>query len=117
VLVVDDEPMIQSFISRTLRDRHDVTVDDSADNALARLRAGARFDVILCDVMMPQVSGIDFYDAVVVLAPDQAARVLFISAGAFTKQAQQFLENTPRPLIDKPFDPRTLRILVDQMVR
>ena len=117
VLVVDDEPMIQSFVSRTLRDRHDVTVDDSADSALARLREGARFDAILCDVMMPQTSGIDFYGAVAAMAPEQAARVVFISAGAFTAEAQQFLENTPQPLIDKPFDPRTLRMVVDQMVR
>lgn len=54
--------------------------------------------------MMPDLTGMDFYDALAFIDPDLQHRVVFISAGAFTDRARQFLESVKNPRLDKPFD-------------
>jgi PAS domain S-box-containing protein len=117
VLVIDDEPLVRSFLGRALSGDHDVTVESHAEEALAQIRDGARFDVILCDVMMPQMTGIDLYNAILRIAPDQAARIIFVTGGAFTGRAQDFLHQTPNPHIEKPFEIKKLRSMVSERVR
>ena len=116
VLVIDDEPLIRTVVARTLK-QHEVSGETAAQAALERIRAGERFDVILCDVMMPQMSGVDFYALLEKDVPEQAARVVFITGGAFTQAAQQFLDRVTNPKVTKPFDVRDLRALVDARVR
>lgn len=115
VLVIDDEPLMRALVRRTLKG-HEVTVDSRAENALARILDGARFDVIICDVMMPQMTGIDFYEALELKCPAQAARVTFFTGGGFSGRTSEFLSKTPRRVLDKPFDPHELRALVDALV-
>jgi PAS domain S-box-containing protein len=117
VLVIDDEPLVRTFLGRALSPDHDVTVESHAEEALAHIRAGTRFDVILCDVMMPQMTGIDLYNAILRIAPDQAARMIFVTGGAFTGRAQDFLHKTPNAHIEKPFEVRKLRSMVSERVR
>jgi PAS domain S-box-containing protein len=99
VLVIDDEPSLGRLIASAL-DRCHVIAETSARAALERLRAGETFDRILCDVMMPDVSGMDFFDQ---LSPDMRGRVVFISGGAFTERARRFLDTVPNRRLDKPF--------------
>src|SRR5258705_13282098 len=61
VLVVDDEVAVGRTIQRLLGDRHDVVALASGSEAIELLRSGADFDVILCDMSMPEVTGIDVY--------------------------------------------------------
>jgi PAS domain S-box-containing protein len=116
VLVIDDEPTIGTLLRRVLGTRYDVSTEALAEGALARLRGGARFDAILCDVMMPQMSGIDLYRALTELDADQARRMVFMTGGAFTPHAQAFLRTSSNRCIDKPIDARFLRTLIDEMV-
>jgi PAS domain S-box-containing protein len=116
VLIVDDEPAVGAVLRRVLRD-HQVTVVTSARAALAILRAGTRFDVILSDLMMPEMSGMDFYEELEQHLPEAAARVVFISGGAFTPGAQAFFERVGNERIAKPFDAHVVRDLVERVAR
>jgi len=96
VLVVDDEVMVANALARCLRD-YDVVVMVSAREALERVVNGERFDIILCDLMMPEMTGSVLYDEINRLAPDQAERMVFVTGGATTPQAQEFLATVGQP--------------------
>jgi CheY-like chemotaxis protein len=115
VLVVDDEPAVGRSIRRVLSE-HDVTVVTRASDGLELLDAGKRFDIIISDLMMPGMSGMDFYDELVRRFPDTAARVVFVSGGAFTANARAFLDRLSNERILKPFDPQRLRETVARYV-
>jgi signal transduction histidine kinase len=112
VLAVEDEPAVGRTIQRLLLP-HRVTVVTRAREALARIVAGEHFDVILCDVMMPELTGMDFHERLREARPDLADQVIFLSGGAFTPRARDFFERIPNPRIDKPIDAAQLRSLVE----
>ena len=104
------------LIARGLATAHDVTTVTDAVEALRQIGGGRCFDGVLCDIMMPDVSGIEFYDALERVAPQLLPRTIFISGGAFTTEANAFLERTRNPSIDKPIDIRALRQLIDEQL-
>jgi PAS domain S-box-containing protein len=116
VLVLDDEPSIGSSLGRVLRD-HDVTVVTAAKDALALLDRGQQFDVILSDLMMPEMSGMEFYDELGRRFPDLLERVVFISGGAFTAGADTFLDRVTNERLEKPFESDTIRAVVRKYVK
>ncbi len=117
VLVVDDDAMMVHSVPRVLSLEHDVEVASGAREAMALFHAGERFDIVLCDLMMPQVTGMDLYAALTELDPQQAARVVFMTGGAFTTAARAFLDGVPNERLEKPFDIKALRALVNRYVR
>lgn len=116
VLVVDDESLIANGLARVLGSEHDVTCLTSSREALARCEAGERFDVILCDLMMPELSGMDLHEAVRVLDSEQANRFVFLTGGAFTDRAAAFLDRSSNHCVEKPYDATSLRALVRTIV-
>ncbi|HSP78252.1 MAG TPA: ATP-binding protein [Myxococcaceae bacterium] len=108
VLVIDDEPMLCAALERILRPHHDVILTTLAAEALPRLEAGESFDLILCDLMMPRMNGMDFHAALSRLRPELTRRVIFLTGGAFTPQAKAFLERVPNRRVEKPFNSRAL---------
>jgi PAS domain S-box-containing protein len=112
ILSVDDEPMIGTAISRSLRQEHDVTALTSAREALAQLIRGERYDLILCDLMMPEMSGMDLFEEIARVAPGQVERVVFLTGGAFTPMARDFLGRVKNGHMEKPFTPKELREFV-----
>jgi PAS domain S-box-containing protein len=116
VLVVDDEPTMHATIRRILAHDHEVEAVSKAVEAISLFRSGARFDVVLCDVMMPQTTGVDLYRALQDIDPAQAARVVFMTGGAFTPTAREFLDTSKNRRIEKPFQVEGLRALVDELV-
>ena len=117
VLVVDDEPFVGKAVVRTLTRDHEVELCMRANEALARLAGGARYDVILCDLMMPEMTGMEFYDEILRLLPDQAERIIFMTGGAFTPGARFFLESVKNQRIEKPFDMQHLVALIADRVK
>ncbi len=117
VLVVDDETAVGRITGRALAKDHDVVVLESAEEALGRFRAGERFDAILCDLQMPRMTGMELHEALRALDPEQAAGMIFVTGGAFTPMARQFLDEVPNLRLDKPFDPVALRALIRDRVR
>lgn len=111
ILVVDDEPLVARSIRLVLSD-HDVTVVTGARAALALLGGGESFDVILCDLMMAEMTGMDFHAALSTSHPELVPRVVFMSGGAFTAAAQAFLDTATNERLEKPFGPGVLRSLI-----
>jgi two-component system, NtrC family, sensor kinase len=103
VVVVDDEPMVLAAVARDLADYHDTETVGSGAVLMDRLRLGERFDAILCDVMMPDMTGMAVYEEVRRLEPRQAERMVFMSGGAFTAEAQQFARAMSHRLVEKPY--------------
>jgi PAS domain S-box-containing protein len=104
VLVVDDEPSVGKALKRMLGRHHQMEATTGAHEALERLRRGERFDAILCDLMMPQMSGMEFYRVLQEQLPAVARRVVFMTGGIFTDAARDFIAQVPNTTVDKPFD-------------
>jgi CheY-like chemotaxis protein len=117
VLVVDDEPLILRIVAAILGPEHDVSCDPRADAALERIRGGQRFDVILCDLMMPHMTGMELYDAIFAIDPGQAEVMVFVTGGAFTIRGREFLDRVPNGTIEKPFNSASLLSSVTQVIR
>ncbi len=113
VLVVDDEPLVGAAVRRALARQHRVTVAASGQAALDLIRDGARFDHILCDMMMPEMTGMEFHGQLAHVAPEQANVVTFMTGGAFTVGASHFMETHPRAWLEKPLDLEKLRRVID----
>jgi CheY-like chemotaxis protein len=103
ILVVDDERRLLSVLAMTLGERHEVVVTDDVYGALTTALGEKRFDYILCDLMMPALTGMDFYAAVKAADAALAERIIFMTGGAFTPRAREFLERVKNPRIEKPF--------------
>ncbi len=113
LLVIDDEVQIGSAIRRMLARRHDVTVHTRARTALDEISAGARFDLVLCDLMMPDLTGPEFVKLLGETAPELSPRVVLMTGGAFTPQAREFLATARLRVLEKPFDTDELLVVVN----
>jgi PAS domain S-box-containing protein len=103
ILIVDDEPKLALTLGMLLEDEHDVTRTLKAREALELIHAGPLFDAILCDLMMPEMTGEQLFEAVLAAHPGQARRMIFMTGGAFTAGTQGFLEQVKNPRLIKPF--------------
>ncbi|HMI94609.1 MAG TPA: ATP-binding protein, partial [Polyangiales bacterium] len=112
LLVIDDEAAITNSIAFALEDEHDVVCCSSAGAALALLRSGRHFDVVLCDLVMPERDGAALFGDVCSELPDLAARFVFMTGGASLPHAQRFLDEVKNPRLDKPFALDILRALL-----
>jgi PAS domain S-box-containing protein len=112
ILVVDDEAMIGTLLRRLLSREHDVETLTRGQEAVAQIAAGKRFDLVLCDLMMPQMTGMDVYEAVKSLEPEQAERMVFLTGGAFTARARSFIDSVPNQFLEKPVQVQQLKTLI-----
>jgi CheY-like chemotaxis protein len=112
VLVVDDEDRITGVIARILERDHEVSARASARVALDEILAGKRYDLMLCDLSMPDMDGVTFYQHLKRAAPELAERVVVVTGGAFTPRQAAFLEETGVSRLEKPFPAGELREVV-----
>lgn len=111
ILIVDDEPGVARSLQRALRG-HDVSVALSGRDAVEQLTHDAGYDVVFCDLMMPDMSGMELYELASQVRPGLEERMIFMTGGAFTSRAQAFLESIPNQWFEKPFDIRLVQDLV-----
>jgi two-component system cell cycle sensor histidine kinase/response regulator CckA len=102
ILVVDDEPAVGRALARLMRE-HDVVIAESGAEALPLLRAGPTPDLILCDLMMPGMTGPELFEAIRREAPLLSNRFVFLTGGTFTHAATDFVDNHRDRLLMKPF--------------
>jgi signal transduction histidine kinase len=112
VLVIDHEPIIGRTIEAALAGEHEVVAVSVAQDAFERLASGERFDVVLCDLLMPDMSGGELYDRLHADWPHVAANVIFMNAGAFTPETSELVKRTSRRVLLKPFRIDELRAAV-----
>lgn len=115
LLLVDDDLRVGRALARTLRRRFDVDVVSSGHEAQLRLTE-RRYDGLVCDLMMPGCSGEQLYDWLALRQPAMQQRVLFVTGGAFTPEAQRFLESDVAPCLIKPVEPDALHEAVDALL-
>jgi two-component system NtrC family sensor kinase len=113
VLVVDDDALVGRLLERFLKRHYDVTVVTSAAAALARIEAGERYDLILCDRIMPGMTGEALYDVLLGTAPEQVERMVFLSGGVVEGAHAEFSRRAAANLhLQKPVDPT---LLIEQL--
>lgn len=108
ILVVDDDEMVGRALARGLTKEHDVTVVTSGTAAAEVLRRKA-FDFVLCDLMMPEMTGMELHAAFAKSDPEVASRFVFMTGGAFTLASREYLDAVPNARFDKPVELKTLR--------
>lgn len=115
VLIIDDDPILLAAFGRALGKRYHVRLEPYADNALRGLAAGERFEAILCDVTMPGLGGLAFYERAKEIAPAVAARIVFMTGGA-SGAAHRALEALPNIVLWKPVPIDELRSAIEATV-
>ncbi|MEK6607399.1 MAG: ATP-binding protein [Myxococcota bacterium] len=116
VLVIDDEPALGRALGRALSPDHEVRVATSGREGLDILLADGRFDVVFCDLTMPDVTGMDVFEELRRSRPGFEERLVFITGGAFTSRASDFLSSVPNLRIEKPFDMQIVRAIVRERI-
>lgn len=117
ILVIDDEFRVRRVITKTLtRAQHRVVDVASAEAALDVLRADSDFDLILSDMVMPQMSGAQLFDRLLDERPELAKKFVFVSGGSASgSEAARLREKAVRLLL-KPFTPdELLRFVAEQL--
>ncbi|MBK9032168.1 MAG: response regulator [Myxococcales bacterium] len=109
LLIIEDDEMIRAALARLLSPPYELVMASGGREALALFEQGRRFPLILCDLTMPDVNGMDLLRSLNERWPDQAQRVLFMTGGATNEAAAQFLDTAPLGHVEKPFDRVTLR--------
>lgn len=104
ILIIDDEPLLGQTLHYAFKGRHEVVICTSGREALSRLEADFRFDLVLCDLMMPDVSGALVYESVKDSHPELVPRFVFMTGGAFTDRARAFLSQHSGAQLEKPFN-------------
>jgi CheY-like chemotaxis protein len=115
VLLVDDEPSIRAVYPEVLGLDYDVTVAANGREGLAILAQRTDFDVIVCDLSMPDMDGPEFYEALRVRAPQLLARVLFCSGGLIPPRLREFAASVPNEFLDKPIALEALCAALDRV--
>lgn len=115
VLVIDDEVAICRALNRVLKG-HDVTTLSDAKEGLARLERDD-FDVVICDLMMPGMSGYKLFAAACQARPALRTRFVFVSGGALSEEASRFLKTCECPVLPKPFANADVLDVVDRVAR
>lgn len=114
VLVLDDEPFILRILQRVLR-AHDVTPVSNAHDALS-LCLSNTYDVIFSDIMMPGMSGEDFYRMLANERPGEEDKIVFITGGTLIEEVLQFLDSVPNTCVEKPVNAQELNTLIETRV-
>ncbi len=116
ILIVDDEAEIRDTLAEILTGaRHRVVAVNSGREALERM-AAERYDVILTDIRMPDLDGRAFYQEIEERWPGQAERVVFITGDTLASALREFVAESGRPVIEKPFLPNDVRRVVAELV-
>jgi len=117
VLVVDDEAPVVRSLRRMLVVDHDVVVAASGREAIEILAEDDAFDAVLCDVMMPDLTGADVHREIARRSPDLARRFVFVTGGAFGERTRAYVDGTKQPTVNKPFDRANLLRAISAVAR
>ncbi|HEX3903744.1 MAG TPA: response regulator [Polyangia bacterium] len=116
ILVIDDLAVFGRTLARALTE-HEVTAVSRADDAFTELAANDAFDVVLCDLMMPEMGGRGVFDRLKAEWPHLVPRVIFMTGGAFTPESRAFVEQETQTVLTKPFSLDALRAAIRVLMK
>lgn len=116
VLVVDDGAVVGRELGRALPD-HDVIAVSCGEDAVGLLRSGKTFDLVLSDIVMPGMSGIELLACLEDEFPAQADRLLFMADRMVSPVVAHLLAGVPNLCVERPFDLDGLRALIERRIR
>ncbi len=112
ILIVDDEVRVARTLGIALVE-HETAIAGGGREAVGMLESGGPYDLVVCDLMMPGMSGMDLYDVVKTRWPGLEQRFVFMTGGVFTQRAAQFLADVPNARLEKPFKLAELAALLE----
>ncbi len=112
VLVIEDHPLLGEALVDSISQDHDVHLETTAADALHLFRGGRRFDLVLCDMSLPGMDGVDLHEELHRLDADCAHRMVFMTGGACGARAADFIRRTPNVVLQKPFAIEVLLSLI-----
>ncbi|NUO48573.1 MAG: PAS domain S-box protein [Polyangiaceae bacterium] len=104
IVVIDDEPLVARALSKMLGAKHDVTVHTAPREALQRLLEGSAVEVVVCDLAMPELTGMELYARLCEARPEYRERFIFVTGGTTTQEAAAFVATVSAKTLPKPFD-------------
>lgn len=116
ILIVDDEPAIIRSTRRILEKEHDILAAGTAEEALEIMRANQNIDILLLDVFMPGMSGLELAENLNRMSSPLAQRIIFMTGGASNVEIQRFLSESNAPVLEKPLDIQLLNSLISDMI-
>ena len=114
ILVIDDEPNILKSLMRILDDNYAVTTALGGGAGLKLLKNGDQFDLIISDLSMPEINGIELYNQIAILFPGLEKNIIFMTGFAYTEDIKTFLQNVNPPILEKPFIAENLFSLINK---
>jgi CheY-like chemotaxis protein len=117
VLIVGDDALALGAMARVLSSKHEVVMASSAIEALERLEAGERYDVVLCDLMMPVMDGIELHRRLASSLPSEAERIVFFTGEVVIARVEEFFRKVNNLLLLRPVDVEGLRALIERRRR
>ncbi len=103
ILVIDDEPQIERLFQRLFGDEVCVVAATQVMDALELTRTQS-FDAIVCDLHLPKLSGVDFYERLARQNPGYEEKIVFLTGGFTAEKTQRFFDGINNPLVLKPFE-------------
>jgi signal transduction histidine kinase len=116
IAIVDDEETLGRMLQRTLAPSHDAVYMTNGLEVLNRLDRGEQYDLILSDLIMPEMTGMDLHAEISKRSEELARKMVFMTGGAFTHESRRFLDACANPRIDKPVDIEQLKRLIAERV-
>ena len=116
ILIIDDDRGILRALRRLLK-KHEVTIAHSGREAVGTLTSKEEFDLVLCDLMMPDMTGMDVYDAVKASREDLVEKIVFMTGGVFTERAREFIATVQNEILEKPIDVRNLVAMAERVAQ
>lgn len=114
ILIIDDERAICTSYQRLLGRYYDVEIAKGGREALSILERDSSFDTLICDLMMPDMDGPEFFRELQQSAPHLIDRVIFWTGGAFTPRTEQLIRSTSNLVLEKPVEPKLLLNMLDR---
>ena len=119
ILIIDDEPKVAEALRDMFGAGHETKIVTSGSDAFALLTQepdDQHYDVILCDLHMPDISGMELHQKLSMNRPATAERMVFMTGGTFTERSREFVHRVSNACIDKPIDVQQLRDLVAKKI-
>jgi CheY-like chemotaxis protein len=116
LLLIDDEPAVGASVRHLLQEQHEVDIVQDAREALHRIARGERYDAILCDVVMPGMTGMEFVAELERLEPRLARRTGLMTGAVITPHTRAFIASRASDYLQKPFEPDGLRQFVARLL-